>query len=147
MAPALVRLRAEDLQQLRDLLRRGGLPEQDCGGAGQVFYGIFLGQQLVGAGGLEAAGESALLRSVVVAEACRGQGLAQRITEFLIARARDDGQTALYLLTENAAGYFERFGFEAVPREAVPPEVAATRQFAELCPQSAVCLGLRLGGP
>ena len=67
------------------------------------------------------------------------------VTEFLIAQARADGQTALYLLTETAAGYFERFGFAAVARDAVPPEVTATRQFADLCPQTAACLGLRLG--
>ena len=145
MAPGLVRLEPEDLQQLRDLLQRGGLPGQDIGGPGQAYYGIFLDDRLVAAGGLEAAGESALLRSVVVAEAYRGQGLARRITEFLIAQARADGQTALYLLTETAAGYFERFGFAAVARDAVPPEVTATRQFADLCPQTAACLGLRLG--
>ena len=76
----------------------------------------------------------------------RGEGLAQRVTEFLIAQARRDGLTALYLLSETAGSYFERFGFESVARDAVPPAVAATRQFAELCPQSAACLRLTLRG-
>ena len=42
----------------------------------------------------------------------------------LIADAESRGLHALYLLTQTAEHYFPKFGFERIPREAVPPEVA-----------------------
>ena len=47
-------------------------------------------------------------------------------------------------MTETAAAYFENIGFCKLPRAEVPAAIAATRQFADLCPDSAECLMLPL---
>ncbi len=144
-APAeIVRLQAGDLPRLQRLLSDNSLPADDCAADGNEFYGIFDRHRLVAAGGLETAGNYRLLRSLVVASEYRGQGLGRRVYDFLLTRARDSGCIAVYLLTETAADYFTRLGFVAVARAAVPAEIAATRQFADLCPDSAVCLTLPL---
>ena len=124
-------------------MRLNGLPDDDCAEQAGSFVGVFDGPKLVAAGGLEAAGDCALLRSVVVDRAYRSRGLARRITLHLLERAAQENYRAVYLLTESAAQYFESLGFSRVERAGVPQAVAATRQFAALCPDSAVCMSRR----
>ena len=138
----LVRLQADHLGQLEALLDASALPSEDCAEQAGNFYGIFDRDRLVAAGGLEPAEGCFLLRSVVVAPDYRGRGLARRITEFLLERARSAGGGRTYLLTETAAGYFSALGFETVARDSVPAAIARTRQFASLCPDSAHCMAI-----
>ena len=140
----IVRLQADDLPKLRAMLVDNALPADDCEAPGNEFFGIFDDAELIAAGGLESAGDDCLLRSLVVKPGYRNRGLAQRLTTFLLARARAQDYAAVYLLTETAADYFSRLGFTPTARDRVPPAIAATRQFAQLCPDSAVCLTLPL---
>ncbi|MEW5867584.1 MAG: GNAT family N-acetyltransferase, partial [Bacillota bacterium] len=50
--------------------------------------------------------------------------------------------TPVYLLTTTAEAYFRTFGFEAVPRDEVCPEVRESSEFRGACPQSAVVMRL-----
>lgn len=99
----------------------------------------------VGGGGLEYHGEVALLRSVAVKPAFRGEGYGSAIVEALGERAREEGAEGAYLLTTTAADFFRGLGFEAVERDAVPGAVRATAQFQGLCPASATCMERSLG--
>ena len=128
------------LGQLENLLKNNNLPVEDVVECGENFCGIFDGDRLVAAGGLEPAGNFGLLRSVVVRPEYRGRGLARAIVEFLLEQAQLHGREAVYLLTETATGYFEKLGFDPVERAQVPVAVAQTRQFVALCPDSASCL-------
>lgn len=140
----IVKLQRDDLPRLQALLRANRLPDDDCTEQADHFCALYQGNELVAAGGLEPAGTYALLRSVVVEPRQRGQGLGRRVTDYLIRRAEADGLAAVYLLTESAEGYFAYLGFEPVERTEVPPEIARTRQFSALCPDSASCLFLPL---
>ena len=73
---AIVDLRRERLAALRSLLRENGLPDDDCDNPSLCFCGIFEGDDLVAAGGLEPVPPYALLRSVAVRQDRRGRGLA-----------------------------------------------------------------------
>ena len=143
-AGPVVRLGADHLGRLEALLGSNALPTEDCAEQTGNFYGIFDLDRLIAAGGLEPADEYCLLRSVVVAPAYRGRGLGRGMTEFLLERARAAGCARVFLLTETAADYFARFGFEPVARDGVPAPIAQTRQFASLCPDSASCLAIDL---
>jgi N-acetylglutamate synthase-like GNAT family acetyltransferase len=140
----IVSLRVADLEQLQALLRANQLPADDCAEQASVFCAIYQAGELIAAGGLEAAGEYALLRSVVVRAEHRGKGLARAIVEHLLRRAAAEGRAAIYLLTETAADYFAALGFTAIARSEVPPPITRTRQFSTLCPHSASCLCLPL---
>lgn len=140
MAVPIVDLRHADLAQLQALLHVNRLPFEDCAEPELFFCGIFDGDELVAAGGLEPAGCYALLRSVVVRQNHRSRGLARRITTRLLRRAEGEGRSAVYLLTETATDYFARLGFQALDRADVPHAVARTRQFTTLCPRSASCM-------
>ena len=99
---------------------------------------------LVGAAGVEAYGTAGLLRSVVVAAAERGTGLGRALTADRLAWARAQRLEAVYLLTTTAADFFARLGFERVEREGVPPAIRASREFASVCPSTAVVMRVGL---
>ena len=142
----IARLQPAHLAQLEALLRDNNLPVEDLAAQAQNFYGILNGDELIAAGGLEPAGDYALLRSVVVKKQNRASGLARSISEYLIDQAAANGKKAVYLLTETASTYFENLGFSSLDRAQVPLDITKTRQFASLCPDTASCMVFALSG-
>ncbi|MEO0997725.1 MAG: arsenic resistance N-acetyltransferase ArsN2 [Pseudomonadota bacterium] len=124
---------------LIELLRTAGLNTDDLDrSALPWFRGCYRGGDLAAAGGLEVLGDTALLRSLAVRADGRGRGLGRALLGELEVLARSRGIRDLYLLTETAAEFFARHGYAAASRDTAPARIRATRQFAELCPDSAV---------
>ena len=94
----------------------------------------------MGFGGLVGLGPYLLLRSVVVEPGSRGAGMGRKLIAALEDEARLGRATALWLLTEDGATFFEQLGYEAAPRTSAPPVVRASRQFQGLCSASAALL-------
>ncbi len=114
--PTLEALDLARLPQVLDLLTRCGLPQD--GLAAHVADALVAVQagRVVGSAALEHYGDAALLRSVAVDPAWRGQGLGDRLVAAALAHARTRGVADVYLLTETAADYFARRGFAPVAR-------------------------------
>jgi N-acetylglutamate synthase-like GNAT family acetyltransferase len=121
----------------RHCLADAQLPVSDLAGAGKRYFRLTDAGQCRGYGGFETRGSHALFRSIVVEGRERGHGYGRTLVNGLIAEARRLGLKDAWLLTESAAPFFAALGFDACGREAAPPEIAATEQFAALCPQSA----------
>lgn len=98
------------------------------------------GTQVVGCAAVERYGAAGLLRSVAVDGPRRGTGLGGRLTEAALAHARAQGVRTVYLLTETAAGFFPRFGFRPIGRDAVDPAVRASVEFTSACPDTALAM-------
>lgn len=131
---------APHMAEARLLLEGAALPTGDLADPGVRLWAVIAEGRVVACIGLEPLGRSGLLRSLVVAPAYRGDGLAGQLCEMVTAQARAEGIETLYLLTEQAAGYFARLGFERIERAQAPAEVAATRQFSSLCPGDATLM-------
>lgn len=116
-----------------------GLPTADLDGGVETFVAERDGE-VVGCGGLERSGTGALVRSVAVAPEARGEGYGTAICRALFGEAARGGADDLYVLTTDAEGFFRRLGFETVERESVPKGIGETRQFADLCPETATCM-------
>ncbi len=110
------------------------------------FLGIVKEDALAAVGGLQLFGSEALMRSVVTDPDSRGRGYARRIARQLESDARRRGVRAIYLLTETAATFFESLGYRLESRAKAPASIAATDQFAKLCPDSAGFMIKRVGG-
>ena len=125
----------------RALLREAGLPVDDLVAPMAVqLFGAFDGDELVGVVGLEGAGNDALLRSLAVVDARRGDGYGRALVASAEREAARKGVRCLYLLTTTAAEFFERLGYRRIARSDAPPAIAATPQFAALCPASSTCM-------
>ena len=66
------------------------------------------------------------------------------LVERLLETAPARGVSVMYLLTTTAADYFPRFGFEPIPREQADSRLQASEEFRGACPDSAVCMRLRV---
>jgi len=100
--------------------------------------------RIVGTAALELYGGSALLRSVAVAAALRGQGLGQRLTTAALDLARKSGVRTVYLLTETAGAFFPKFGFKTIERRDVDPAVQVSQEFTTACPASAMVMAKQI---
>ena len=147
--PVVVRTaRTTDLDGARTLLREASLPV--AGLEEQFGPGYAVAESdgtIVGVTGIERHGAYGLLRSAAIDPAWRGQGIGEALTRNRLAWAAAAGIDTVYLLTETAADWFPRFGFTRVERDAVPPEIAASGEFAHLCPASAAVMRLDLRSP
>jgi len=131
---------ADELGVIRALLESAGLPTSDLESARPKFTVVREDGRVVATGALQRFGSSALLRSVVVAEACRGSGLGQMIVSELERQARAAQITELILLTQTAAEFFARQGYRAIERTSAPQDMRASEEFHSLCPSSATCM-------
>ncbi len=62
----------------------------------------------------------------------------------MLAAAANRGVQQVYLLTETAADFFPRFGFQPIARSAVDPAVQTSIEFTSACPASAVAMVVML---
>lgn len=135
---------SNDFAHVLALLAQNGLPQDGLADHIATTLAAYEGQRVLGSVALELYGDAALLRSVAVMASERGQGLGQRLTQAALDLARQHGVSAVYLLTETAADFFPRFGFQIIMRDAVPMSVQQSIEFTEACPATATVMALRL---
>jgi amino-acid N-acetyltransferase len=138
--------RPSELPAVLALLEQSGLPQDGLSEHLATTVVARDGDAVVGSAALEIYGGAALLRSVAVDAGLRGQGLGQRLTRAALDLARDRGVATVYLLTETAADFFPRFGFQLTERAAVDPAVQQSVEFISACPASAQVLVASLSG-
>jgi amino-acid N-acetyltransferase len=128
---------------LKATLARAGLPVDDLddsGPAAPLFWRFERDDMPVGFAGIEVHGSDALLRSLVTLPPLRLQGIGGAMVEKMEVEARARGARAIYLLTETSADFFAGLGYAPCARDRVPAAIAATAQFARLCPASATVM-------
>jgi len=133
-----------DLNAIRALLESAGLPTGDLASARPEFAVIRERGQVVAAGALQRFGSAALLRSVVVVPQRRRGGLGGQMVVELEHLARRTGVDQLILLTETAAAFFARRGYQIIDRTAAPKDMQQCEEFRLLCPSSATCMAKHL---
>jgi amino-acid N-acetyltransferase len=132
------RASAADTPAVEALLAAAGLPLE--GAAAALATGVVArdGDEVVGAAAVEPYGAAGLLRSVVVAPDHRGTGLGRELVTAAEGLARELGERELYLLTETAADWFPRLGWEVVDREVARAAVGASIEFTMVCATTGV---------
>jgi len=130
-----------DLEPVKELLREAGLPTDGVEDQFPAQYKVATAAgSVVGVAGLELHGNVGLLRSLVVLSEVRGAGVGTSLVRDRTEFARALGLSQVFLLTTTAAGYFERLGFRRGERGTAPEELAKSKEFASVCPSSAICL-------
>ncbi|MDR3669514.1 MAG: GNAT family N-acetyltransferase, partial [Holophaga sp.] len=106
---------AEDLDGVRALLEAAGLPVEGL----EATDGWVAGEpgRPIGHVALERTGDAAVLRSLVVAPAVRGQGLARRLME---RAEREAGNRPLLLKTQTIGAWVERRGYRHAGLAQIP---------------------------
>jgi len=128
-----------DVESIRQLLRENNLPHQDFGPHLELFFAISE-HTISGVVGVERYSPNALFRSLAVADSHKNMGLGKQLTVFMLDYLAANGVMEVFLLTTTAEKFFEKMGFKRIDREKVPPVIAQTKEFSEICPDSAVCM-------
>jgi amino-acid N-acetyltransferase len=143
MSPPI--LACPTLEAATRLLNAASLPTSDLTDAHmERFYYCGPPNQLTGLVGFEIHGSDALLRSLVVAPAQRSGGVGKLLVAHAEEEARALGVKAIYLLTTTAQTFFSHCGYATLERGEAPELIRATREFASLCPATAVLMSKRL---
>jgi N-acetylglutamate synthase-like GNAT family acetyltransferase len=129
--------RATDRPALEGLLLANGLPIAGLEFALGTAVVARQDGRIVGCAAVEVYGSAGLLRSVCVEPRQRGLGLGRRLVEQALDVVRKRGVGEIYLLTETAAEWFPRLGFEPGRREDAPEAIQASPEFTGACPVGA----------
>jgi amino-acid N-acetyltransferase len=129
-----------DLPAIRRLLETQHLPLDGVDEHIATTVVAKQGSEVMGAAAVELYEDGALLRSLVVDPAVRGQGLGHRLSEAALSIAKDRGVQTAFLLTTTAEQFFPKLGFESIVRDDVPSSVQTSIEFQSACPASAVVM-------
>ena len=140
----IVPVEEHDLPQIKDFLVRVGLSLAGVERHFPHFLKLVLDGDLVAIAGLELYNTEGLLRSVAVIPEYRKSGLGDGLTKAIINRARSLGISDLYVVTDRAAGYFYRFGFQLVDLKEISPLLGLSEQLRSRCWENEICLHMKL---
>jgi N-acetylglutamate synthase-like GNAT family acetyltransferase len=70
----------------------------------------------------------------------RGSGYGRQLIDAIFMIARNQGISDILLLTETAEAFFTHLGFAKVDRKKAPKAIAGSKEFASVCPVSAVLM-------
>jgi HAD superfamily hydrolase (TIGR01457 family) len=136
----------DDVPDLEPLLREAGLETDGVlERIGETICAT-VDSEVVATASLELFGQIVHLRSVAVEERCRGKHAGTLVVANAARLARERGARELFAVTEGAAGFFERLGFERIGTKAdLPDAIAATPMVRDQCSTDSVALRIALG--
>lgn len=122
-------------------LAAAGLPTDDLALPGRAFFRFAENGVPIGFIGWETAGDrDVLLRSLVVLPDRRGAGAGTAMIGWALTRLAELGFTDAWMLTTTIVPLARRLGFVPAERDAAPAALRTSRQFASLCPATALLL-------
>ena len=133
-----------DLPQIASLLHAGGL----IAGAARERVGRTVVADLdripIATASWEPVEGATLLRSVAIAPEHRRTGVGTLVVAAALRRIHESGARDVFLVTENAEGFFASCGFRTIPHEELPDSLADHPQVSRECPASAPTMRLTL---
>ena len=138
------KLTNEERATLGELLESEKLCYNDINEAGVHLFAVKIKHVTVGFFGFEIFEKDALFRSLLVLPDARKRGYGELIWEVARQKLTENEVQQVYLLTNTAAAFFIKMGFEEIDRTSVPKTIATTKEFVEFCPGSSTCMKINL---
>lgn len=133
-----------DAADIAALLTRCDLPPGEAFSLVNEFKVALADGRIVACGAAEKLGESVLIRCVAVEPAYRNRGIASRLVECLLMRARSAGARSVYLVTTTAPTYFSRWGFLLIAAERTPEDIRVSSAFMRSGQAASHCMRCEL---
>jgi N-acetylglutamate synthase-like GNAT family acetyltransferase len=115
----------KDYPDLAHILSDAGLPT--AGVEANLDYFLVAenaqDKEIIAVIGMERSEQYGLLRSLAVRPKWKKQGIAKELVKQAINKAKSNGISELYLLTETAGNYLSRFGFIEIFRTNIPEKL------------------------
>lgn len=140
MMIAIEKITKSALEKAKNLLVENDLPIEDIEASPITFFIATMNNNTVGTIGLEHYHEIGLLRSLAVKNNYKDLKIGSDLIEHLVKYCKKNSIKELYLLTTTAEKYFEKFNFQRIPRVDTPTVIKETKEFAMICPTTAVIM-------
>jgi len=134
----------KDFETVCKLLLQENLPIADLNPLLENFFIAVEDNKITGVIGMDRYGKDGLLRSAIVQKEYRNTGIAAALVARLFNEAAKQGVSTLYLITDTAAAYFEKKGFNKITKAEVAPAVLESKEFNGLCPASSIIMVQKL---
>ncbi len=131
-----------DLEAIYQLLEMNNLPHSDLKESPITFFVARNHSKVLGCIGLEQYGAHGLLRSFAVDPEQQNKGIGKELYKNLLTYAVSNQIRTIHLLTNTAREYFGRIGYRLADRNLAPQQIAASAEFAGLCPASSTYMVL-----
>lgn len=131
-----------DREAIRQLLETNNLPYADLNQSPITFFVARNNGKILGCIGLEKYGNDGLLRSFAVDPEQQNKGIGKELYKNLLIYAGSNHIRTIHLLTNTAREYFGRIGYRLADRNLAPQQIAASAEFAGLCPASSTYMVL-----
>lgn len=122
-----------DLEAMKNILKSCGLSALGIESSKNTFILVEKNEAIIGMLGSICLGEQALLRSFAVEKQYRGRALGRLMLEEMEIKLREKGIKEIFLLTETAADYFSKIGFEEISRGQIPQRLLQISELDRVC--------------
>ncbi|HWR41997.1 arsenic resistance N-acetyltransferase ArsN2 [Sporomusa sp.] len=134
-----------DSPKVNQLLVSAGLPIDGVeANINHFLVAVSKDTELLAVIGMERSGSYGLLRSLAVTPGSRKQGIAAELVTTALGKARSSGVQEIYLLTETAERFLQRFGFVRIVRSQIPDSLIGASALNSACPECSTCMKLEL---
>ena len=133
-------IKTAEIALVKNILKEAGLPFEDIDQHSETFLTAKVGNEIVGAVGLEIWNDNGLLRSLVVKKNFRNYGFGNELYAASIDLAKQNNLKQVVLLTTTAEQFFSKKGFTKVTGNNIPSFVKATKEYIIYCPSSSVIM-------
>jgi glycerol-1-phosphatase len=130
---------AGDGDAIADLLEAAGLATADAGSRGDAM--VVGRDEVVATAATAVRGQEAYLHSVAVRDEARGFHVGTLVVAGAVRAAARRGASTVFLMTEDAEGFFAQLGFEPAARDDLPDWVVGR---TSTCSETAVAMRRRL---
>ena len=132
---------ADDLFAIEQLLAAAGLPIAGVeDNLAHFLLAVSPKKQILAVIGMEQSGSAGLLRSLAVDPGVQKQGIAAALIIAALSQAKSAEINELYLLTETAESYLQRFGFKKISRSEIPASLLNNSALASACSAGSACM-------
>ena len=109
-----------------------------------VYLAFTKKNEFAGVGAMEVFGNTGFLHTLVVKEAFRGQGFGYLLIKTLDHAAKTDNIDEIYVLSDNLADYFKRYGYEIVDKASVPTALSSSTLYQQVNSDAANAMRLQV---
>ena len=134
----------KDTDAIKELLRAAALPVVQSEDQVSEFILADEKNEVIGILGVLYDGNQALLRSFAVKMEKRNQGAGKMLLQKMLQIVADRRCKNIFLLTETAAAYFKKAGFEEINREQIPLGLLCKSGLDQGCSCNSRCFSYRL---
>ncbi len=127
-----------DLKGVYELLEEVNLPIEGIEENFENFFIIKADEAIIGCIGLEIYDKDGLVRSVAINPKFQGKGLGHRLLLRIQKYSLEKGLERLFLLTDTAESFFQKFDFILIPREKIKSGITQSIEYSKLCPSSPI---------